>query len=316
MDMLGSGHPHRALLARFWLLWVATLWLFGEALGARAQSGGDLGSEAALIELLEGSRDFRVRVRAALALGNRGNRGAAPALARALGDPHPAVRAAACDALSRIGGPLQLPALRARQQDPEASVRQAAERAIAAIEAKIATASPSPPASPPPAFPSPPPALPSSFHVPPWHLVRAVVVMGSSSDRSPQNQAAFLASALREELATLSRTLTQVRFFEAPPQAGEEREISRKGVQRYRIDASIQRLERVEGPGIRCEVSLLLLEDPTANLRAAFRGAATVIEPPPPRSSPQAHEQKLVELAIRSATRSASLQLARFFPKR
>jgi hypothetical protein len=64
-------------------------------------------------ELAE-SGDFRVRVSAALVLGHTRPPGARDALERALGDGHPAVRAAAASALISLGDPAAIPALERR----------------------------------------------------------------------------------------------------------------------------------------------------------------------------------------------------------
>jgi hypothetical protein len=56
--------------------------------------------------------DFRLRVAAALSLGKSKSAGARPALEKALGDPNPAVRAAAAAGLGAIGDPGALVALR------------------------------------------------------------------------------------------------------------------------------------------------------------------------------------------------------------
>lgn len=56
--------------------------------------------------------DFRLRVAAALSLGKSKSLGARPALEKALGDPNPAVRAAASAGLGAIGDPAAIVALR------------------------------------------------------------------------------------------------------------------------------------------------------------------------------------------------------------
>lgn len=57
--------------------------------------------------------DFRLRVAAALSLGKSKSAGARPALEKALGDPNPAVRAAAAAGLGAVGDPAATVALRA-----------------------------------------------------------------------------------------------------------------------------------------------------------------------------------------------------------
>ena len=57
--------------------------------------------------------DFRLRVAAALTLGKSKSAGARPALEKALGDPNPAVRAAAAAGLGAVGDPAAIVALKA-----------------------------------------------------------------------------------------------------------------------------------------------------------------------------------------------------------
>jgi HEAT repeats len=56
--------------------------------------------------------DFRLRVAAALTLGKSKSAGARPALEKALGDPNPAVRAAAAAGLGAVGDPAAIVALK------------------------------------------------------------------------------------------------------------------------------------------------------------------------------------------------------------
>jgi hypothetical protein len=78
---------------------------------------------AALRELVE-STDFRVRANAAVFLGRTRPLGAREALERALGDAHPAVRAAAAAALGSLGDPAALGTLERRLAgESSASVR-------------------------------------------------------------------------------------------------------------------------------------------------------------------------------------------------
>jgi hypothetical protein len=77
----------------------------------------------ALRDLAESS-DFRVRVSAALFLGKVRPAGAREALEHALGDAHPAVRAAAATALAQLGDPAAIGALARRESiEPSASVK-------------------------------------------------------------------------------------------------------------------------------------------------------------------------------------------------
>jgi hypothetical protein len=69
--------------------------------------------DASAFRDLATAQDFRLRVTAALALGKSRSPGARPALEKALGDPHQAVRTAAAAALGTLGDAAALPALRA-----------------------------------------------------------------------------------------------------------------------------------------------------------------------------------------------------------
>ena len=83
---------------------------------------------AAFRDLATGS-DFRVRVAAALALGRSKSPGARPALEKALGDSHPAVRSAAAAALGALGDAGAVGALRAAAgRESEAGVKSQMEQ--------------------------------------------------------------------------------------------------------------------------------------------------------------------------------------------
>ena len=101
---------------------VAGLFAALVTLGAMPTSTAQSDSSA-FRDLATGS-DFRMRVAAALALGKSRSPGARPALEKALGDPHPAVRSAAAAGLGRLGDAAALPALRrAAAREADAGVR-------------------------------------------------------------------------------------------------------------------------------------------------------------------------------------------------
>jgi HEAT repeat protein len=73
-----------------------------------------------LIRMLATSAQFRVRTQAALALGGQAPAGSiTQALAKALGDEHPAVRAASASSLGRLKDASAAPSLRAAQNDKD-----------------------------------------------------------------------------------------------------------------------------------------------------------------------------------------------------
>jgi len=96
-------------------LGIVAVLLLGAAPSSVAQD-----DSGAFRDLAIGS-DFRLRVAAALSLGKSRSAGARPALEKALGDPNPAVRAAAAAALGALGDPASIPTLRsalARETTP------------------------------------------------------------------------------------------------------------------------------------------------------------------------------------------------------
>lgn len=108
---------------------------FGAALTALiiTSSGFGQGTVEALKQRLA-SRDFRVRVQAALDLGeHRGKPAAREALARALNDASASVRASAVAALQAHGDKGSLALVQRMEADPSDVVRRQAARAVAAL---------------------------------------------------------------------------------------------------------------------------------------------------------------------------------------
>lgn len=276
---------------------------------------GQISDRTAIVRVLRESRDFRARTRAALALGASTDPNMATPLASALRDPHPAVRAAAAEGLGRIGDRAHLDALRALANDPERAVREAASRAMGAIEARShAPSSPTTPVSPlspfssRPAPPIAPTPSPPNLGLPPvqWERTRYVVVLGAMENRSGYPHP-DLAQVLRREVARGLSALAGVAVLPGAPDAASEQEISRRRIRRYRLDGSIRTVRAEPGRDVRvrCEVSLLLLDDPGQNIRANLTGAATGTEPPHRDAPRPAQEQRLAERALEGAVRSA-----------
>ncbi|MBX7196659.1 MAG: HEAT repeat domain-containing protein, partial [Sandaracinaceae bacterium] len=268
---------------------------------------------SAVVRVLQESHDFRARTRAALALGASADPTMAAPLATALLDDDDAVRAAAAEGLARIGGPTQLSALRALARDPERQVRDAAARAVTAIEARVHA--PAPPVRPPPgtstAVTSPlgtTPAPPPQVSVPAiqWERTRYVVVLGSMENRSGYSHAP-LANVLRSEVVRGLASVRGVGILTGAPDAHGEQEITRRHIRRFRLDGSIRTVRPQPGRdvSVRCEVSLMLLDDPGQNLRAALNGAATGTEPARGAAARPQQERSLAERALQGAVRSA-----------
>jgi len=300
----------RALLAMV-LAVACGLAALSPAFSGRAR--GQLSDRSAVVRVLQESRDFRARTRAALALGASADPAMAAPLATALRDANPAVRAAAADGLGRLGGPTQLGALRTLARDPERHVRDAATRAITAIETRVHASAPrpaSPATSATPLATTPAPAA-SSAPAPPlppiaWEHTRYVVVLGTMVNRSGYPHAT-LANVLRSEVVRSLVGVRGVGILAGTPTSANEQEITRRRIRRYRLDGSISTVRPEPGRDVRvrCEVSLMLLDDPGANLRAALNGAATGTEPARSGSARPAQERMLAERALQGAVRSA-----------
>ncbi len=286
---------------------------FSVASGSDAQSDHSL-----LVRVLRESSDFRARVRAALSLGSTGDRSVTPSLVAALSDESPAVRAAACTSLGRLGDPSAIGPLRGRLRDQSRVVRAEAERAIRRIQS----------ASPPPArAPSAPPrmlartrggdVLPAITVVPRarsinWPTVRHVVLLGSM-----QNRSAFQAQGLDQVFEReVMRNLIVLRGVATLPadqlSSDAEREIRRRRLPRLRLEGSLNRVERraqARQLSVRCEVALMLMDDPGRNMRAALTGAATGSSPQ--RGQREQQERQLAEQALSGAVRGAMSGVAR-----
>src|SRR5207342_3595125 len=87
-----------------------------------------------------------------------------------------------------------------------------------------------------------------------------------------------------------------------------DRECASRHLPQFRLEGSISRvLPQTSGRDlrVRAEVSLVLMDETTRNIRAALNGAATGSEPAPATAARPARERYLAEQALTSATRSA-----------
>jgi hypothetical protein len=286
------------------------------ALGLAASATDAQTDHGMVVRVLRESRDFRARVRAALALGGSNDRTATPHLVQALSDENPAVRAAAATSLGRLADPASLPALRTARGDSARIVRDEADRAIRRIE------SAGPPAQP-PAAPSPMPlprsatgVLPNIVVVPPardihWPQVRHVVVLGSLENRSAFAEPSLAQVLEREVMRHLIvlRGVAVLRDGQISPSAAQE--IQRRRLPKLRLEGSLNRVDRQAQPqqvSVRCEVSLMLLDD-GRNLRGVLNGAAT--GQAERRGAREQQERDLAEQALAGAIRSAMSGAAR-----
>jgi len=306
-----SASPRRRSLAP-WLLVLAAA---GLGTAAFAPEGWAQSDHSTVIRVLRTGRDFRARARAALALGSSNDRSVTPHLVRALEDRSPAVRAAAATALGRLQDPRALTPLRARLSDDERIVRREAAQAIRRIEA-AQQGSPGSQrrgrrgrgAS---------ERLPSIAVVPRarrvyWPRVRHVVVVGAMENRSR-----FSDDGLEQLLAAeVNRNLLVLRgvavFQAGQIPANAQRQIQRRNLNHLRLEGSVSRVDRSvrrRQLQVRCEVSLMLMDEPGRNMRSVLNGAATGSSP---RSGPRrTQEQRLARQALTGAVRSAMQGAAR-----
>jgi hypothetical protein len=242
------------------------------------------------VRMLEDARGFRVRARAAIALGRAGDLAHAPALERGLSDPHPWVRAACATALGRLQAATAVPALREATRDRVARVAKQARLALSRIESSgpsvsVAATSSSPRSS---------------------AGVRYALVLGAMQNRSGSH-GAEIETALAESLARQLATLEGALVLRSPA----ERTRAPRGIPVFRLEGTVTEL--VGSPSsrdvaLRCVVSFLVLDDRQRTLRGTLRGAATGTEG---RVVAQVNQElrvarKALDAAVRSALRNAS----------
>lgn len=273
---------------------------------------------ATILRVLREGRDFRARVRAALALGNSNDRSATPHLVRALHDSSPAVRAAAATSLGRIGDPSAVAALAAASQDREPVVRHEAERAIRRIRASSRHRAGSRGRSGPVPRVGGRGAYPAISVVPPardihWPQVRYVVVLGAMENRSDFDGEEFAAALSRE----VSQNLLVLRGVAVLEEGREPdhvtREIRRRRLPKLRLEGSlntVERRHRSRQVQVRCEVSLMLMQEPGREIRSVLNGAATGTQPQR-RGRRLQQERELAHQVLTGAVRSAMSGAAR-----
>jgi hypothetical protein len=96
-------------------------------------AGAHAANVDALVDALLRSENYKVRLKAATALGQVQSPDALRTLLTALGDPHPLVRAAAANAVGRHRNPDTVPDLCRLRADADAFVRKAADGALAGL---------------------------------------------------------------------------------------------------------------------------------------------------------------------------------------
>jgi hypothetical protein len=124
-------------LRRWFLASTAAMLIVAACPGVGTTAGNELEKSA---KILANSDDYRLRLGAALTLGNSGDFKARKPLEAALTDPHPSVRQAAASALAKLGDPLAVPALEERvKKEPNAPTKNAMNKAITDLKAIAAS---------------------------------------------------------------------------------------------------------------------------------------------------------------------------------
>jgi hypothetical protein len=240
---------------------IAALLLFaaGAVLLRAAPAAADARSDY-LIRLLSGSTQFRVRAQAAISLGSvDAAADVVAALASALKDEHPAVRAAAANSLGRLGDSTALPALRKANEDPEAPVRDAAKAAVTKLESSARGRGD-------PVVVAPPPSGPPRYYV----------AIGRPASRVPD----LPATEIDRVLQSLTERLGQLDGVVLAPQ--NETPVAARKVLRSRtlkgfyIDSSVTSIEPKPG-GTRASVSVIVATYPDRAMRAIMQGSATAM---------------------------------------
>lgn len=292
-----SSRSGRVIRCAFGIL--LSIWLC-----SRLESPASAQDQGTLLRMLSQGQSFRVRARAALALGRAGDERALSGLEAALADPEPAVREAAAAALGQIGARRSVPALRAAAADAVSSVAVEAKQALRAIAAReqIARA-----VSRPAEAGEPPPAPPTALT---FASVRYAVVLGQMRDQSDLHDAR-LAEYFAARIGSELRKLDHVAVFSLSEMSEEiAKQLARRNVPMFRVEANLNRLERVreaDESRVRCEVSLLLMDEPERTLRGLLRGSASSSEEPFASRVPPQKEllQRTVQGAVHSAMANA-----------
>jgi hypothetical protein len=274
-----------------WFQWCPALVAFALCLhvgGARAEDPRN----TYLIKLLQGSSQFRVRAQAAISLGAvEGSPTAVGALTAALGDSHPAVRAAAANSLGRIGSSTAVAALRRLERDPEEPVRSAATAAIAKLTTPARSMVASARSVPTPELPSGPPRYYVSV-APPGTRV-------STIDRKALSNAQ---SFIKQRVGQIDGVMLAP---DGENNQAADRVLKQKNLKGFYLDSSIVSIEKKSNGGTRVAVSVIVATYPGRDMRAIMQGAATVSD-----SGGDAYIQAL-EGALSGALRQLPQALAR-----
>jgi hypothetical protein len=275
------------------LAWGSVLCLFLPAASASAQDSPAVG---VLAESLEIDSDFRVRVQAALTMGEMDDPAVVPHLIAALEDTHPMVRAAAASSLSVVGNERALRALRALQEIDSVAI-QAVRGAIAALEDRLGLGRP--------------------YVAPNWATARLYVAVSALSDGSNSGE-----TGLAEELRDL--LLRRLRRIDGT-MVGEEQDTETGVVANLRehtavlgvmLTGSVVEWSVVRSPsswGYRVRLSFVVLDYAEQTVKAMVTG--TALSELPQAEVPTARRVELRRAALREAVDAAVTSLIEEMPR-
>jgi HEAT repeat protein len=217
-----------------------------------------------LIKLLQGSSQFRVRAQAAISLGTvESSQTALSALVEALGDAHPAVRAAAATSLGRIGNSSAVAALRRLERDPEEPVRSAATAAVSRLETQRTVVASARSDTGPEQTQQQGPQL---YYV----SVAAPGTRVQSIDRTALSDAR---NFIKQRVSAIQGVLLAP---DGEDQHAADKVLKKKNLKGFYLDSSIVSVEKKDNGGTRVAVSVIVATYPGRDMRAIMQGAATV----------------------------------------
>jgi hypothetical protein len=245
--------------------------------------------DVVLVRMLKEGQSANVRAGAAAVLGRRGDLECRPELEVALHDDQPLVRAAAASGLGRLGSRASLdPLNHVAAHDRVPLVAREARAAVKSIEAQPRSADQADPSD---AKPNKP---------------RYGLVLGEMRNQS-SFQAPELIDMLGRSVESGAGGLASAALFAAS--SGGPTEAS-GGLSVFRLDANVTSLVTATRDGqlsVHCEVSLLVMDQPTGALRTLLKGAARGVEvlAGEPEAQQLSVARRVIDGAVRSALRNA-----------
>jgi hypothetical protein len=256
--------------------------------------------------MLQEGQNPNVRAGAAAMIGRSKDLERRPELEGALRDEHPVVRAAAAGGLGKMGSRSSLEPLHdVAKHDRVQGVAREARAAISAIENQPGSARDS--------------ASASKGSKPRYALVlgemrnqssnqtpQLVDILGHAIERNLRGlESAVLATVQKQQVGAAAGAATPTPT--AARASGAPKPIT---LSVFRLDGTVTSLvmSMVEGQlSVHCEVSLLVMDQPTGSLRTLLRGAARGVEIPAGERALQelAVARRVVDAAVRSALRNA-----------